>query len=158
MTGFIVNILLFILFVKLRFHKNVYFFRLILLLGIKRSVREPEMVFEMRQLGEALHADMAGVRLLTGVTQFVAVQLGRSWKLLSAVDALVATVVDRARCNGRNGRAFGHLNKRQVEGRRAVRRGQHHLGRTGTAALTVLLQAAVALHHYLYGTHNKTTN
>lgn len=115
------------------------------------------MVLEMRKLSEALHADVTRVRLLTGVNQLVAIQLGRGGELLSAVDALVTTVVERASGNGRNGRAFGQMNKREVEGRRAVGCGaQHHLRRTGTSALTVLLHA-FALHHYLYGTH-KTTN
>ena len=140
------------------FQSSVSQIVLVLLVSIKRSVRESEMIFQVRQLGEALHADVARVRLLTGVNQFMAVQLRRSRELFSAVDALVPTVVDRAGCDGGNGPAFVQMNERQVEGQRAVRRGQHHLRRTRTATLTVLLHAAVALHHYLYGTHNKTTN
>jgi hypothetical protein len=59
-----------------------------------RSVREPHVVLEVRQLRESLEADLAGEGLLSSVNELMTLQLGGSRKLFAAVDALVPAVVN----------------------------------------------------------------
>ena len=51
-------------------------------------MRKPEVVLQVRVLGEALRTDGARKRLFPGVDKFVTVQLRRGGELLAAVDAL----------------------------------------------------------------------